>query len=127
MANAELISIVDDDESVRDSTQALLRSVGYEVLTFESAEGFLASDGMKETECLVLDLRMPGMNGLELQRRLNQTDFHIPVIFITAHDDPANRRQAANQGAVGFLCKPFDPGALVSAVEGALNPPHSLG
>lgn len=116
---AILISIVDDDESIRDSTKTLLRSVGHRVATFASAELFLDSGAIAETECLILDVRMPGIDGLELQRRLNASGAGVPIIFVTAHDDITNRRQALAAGALDFLCKPFDAGALVAAVENA--------
>ena len=116
-----VISVVDDDESVRDSTRKLLRSAGYRVSTFESAEIFLESGAISDTECMVLDLRMPGMDGLELQRRLNLARAGIPIIFLTAHDDARSRRAAMDGGAVDFLCKPFEANSLVSAVETALT------
>ena len=101
------ISIVDDDESIRRATRALLRSVGYQVETFASAELFLESDAHRETDCLVLDVRMPGIDGLELQRRLNAAQSHIPIIFVTAHDDKSYRTTAMDAGAVSFFHKPY--------------------
>ena len=115
-----MIAVVDDDESVRDSTRTLLRSVGYQVSTFDSAERFLSSDGGVRSKCIVLDVRMPGMDGLELQRRLNSSEHSIPIIFITAHGDGRTRRMAMDRGAVEFLLKPFNPSALVAAVRSAL-------
>ena len=115
------ISIVDDDESVREATKTLLRSVGLRVATFDSAELFLDSGALEETECLILDVRMPGMDGLELQRRLRAGNSRVPVIFITAHDDDIRRRQAIEAGAVGFLRKPFDASALIRIVQGSLG------
>jgi CheY-like chemotaxis protein len=112
-----LISIVDDDESIRDSIRTLLRSVGYHVRSFESAELFLESGALAQTECLILDVRMPGMDGLELQRRLGT---RIPIIFVAAHDDGTTRKRAALAGAIDFLCKPFNPSALIATVEAAL-------
>src|ERR1700733_2723198 len=102
------ISIVDDDESIRKATRALLRSVGYEVETFASAELFLQSDALRETDCLVLDVRMPGIDGLELQRRLNAAQSLVPIIFVTAHDDKSHRRIAMEAGAANFFHKPFE-------------------
>lgn len=115
------ISIVDDDESIRRATRALLRSVGYQVETFASAELFLESDALRETDCLVLDVRMPGIDGLELQRRLNAAQSHIPIIFVTAHDDKSYRTTAMDAGAVNFFHKPFEANAFVSAVQAALR------
>jgi CheY-like chemotaxis protein len=116
-----IISVVDDDESIRDSTRTLLRSAGYQVATFESAERFLDSGALARTECIVLDVRMPGMDGLELQRRLKASQASVPIIFLTAHDDARNRRLALDGGAMDFLCKPFEAGALVTAVQAALT------
>jgi FixJ family two-component response regulator len=115
------ISIVDDDDSIRRATKALLRSVGYEVETFASAELFLESDALRETECLVLDVRMPGIDGLELQRRLNQATSHVPIIFVTAHDDRSHRRTAMEAGAANFFRKPFEATAFVTAVQDAVR------
>ncbi|SRR5579883_2726214 len=114
------ISVVDDDESVRDSTRTLLRSAGYEVATFPSAEMFLDSGALAETGCIVLDVRMPGMGGLELQRRLSGSQSGVPIVFLTAHDDARSRQIAIEGGAVDFLSKPFDASALISAVQAAL-------
>jgi len=115
------ISVVDDDESIRDSTRTLLRSAGYRVTTFASAELFWDSGAVGETDCIVLDIRMPGMGGLELQRRLNGSRAGVPIVFLTAHDDARNRNLAMDGGAVDFLCKPFDASTLVSAVQTALT------
>lgn len=112
-----LISIVDDDESVREATQTLLRSVGYRVRTFVSAENLLDSDALAETECLILDVRMPGIDGLELQRRLNEGGSRVPIIFITAHDDGPLRQRAVEAGAVDLLQKPFDAGQLLATLQ----------
>lgn len=116
-----VISIVDDDESIRASTKSLLRSVGYEVETFASADLFLESGALRETECLILDLRMPGMNGLELQSRLNAEDARVPIIFVTAHDNETNRRKALDGGALSVLGKPVNSHALVEAVQAAVG------
>jgi FixJ family two-component response regulator len=117
----DVISIVDDDESIRASTKSLLRSVGYEVETFASAELFLESGALRETECLILDFRMPGMDGLELQRRLNAEDIRVPIIFVTAHDDETNRRKALDGGALGVFGKPVDAHALLESVQAAVD------
>ncbi len=115
MSNPPLISVVDDDESVRESLSGLIRSVGFGALVFASAEEFLSSNRLLDTDCLILDVRMPGMNGLELQRRLAASHTSIPVIFITAHGDEEARVRALNGGAVEYLLKPFSEEALLSA------------
>src|ERR1700680_761468 len=115
------ISIVDDDESVRTATKALLRSAGYEVETFASAELFMESGALRETECLVLDVRMPEMCGLELQRRLNEAKSCVPIVFVTAHDDRIHRLKAMEAGAVNFFRKPFDANVFVAAIRVALG------
>ena len=119
-ARGKMISVIDDDESIRDSTKALLRSAGHQVATFASAELFTDSGASAETECIILDVRMPGMGGLELQRRLNASEAHVPIIFVTAHDDAHSRRTAIEAGAVDFLSKPFEANTLVNAVQTAL-------
>jgi len=113
------IAIIDDDESVRESTRALLRSEGYQASTFASAEQFLNSDDIEEIKCLILDIRMPGMDGLELQRRLVDIGTPVRIIFLTAHDDARNRRRAIDGGALAFLSKPFEANILVAAVQSA--------
>jgi FixJ family two-component response regulator len=117
-----MIAIVDDDESIRDSTKSLLRSVGHEVETFASAETFLERGTLAETKCIVLDVRMPGMDGLELQRRLGGSHSDIPIIFVTAHDDAAIRRSALEAGAIGVLNKPFQADTLLQIVQTSLAP-----
>ena len=121
MANLPLISIIDDDDSVRKSLRGLIRSVGYAVKAFASAEEFLTSDDLDRTDCLILDVRMPGMSGLDLQRQLTAGDYGIPVIFITAHGDQTARSQAMKNGAVDYLFKPFSEDALLTAIDIALN------
>ena len=116
-----LISIVDDDESVREATTSLLKSNGFRTEVFASAEDFLASRYLVETKCLILDVQMPGMNGLELQRRLASDHRSIPIIFISAQNNPAVRKQAARSGAIDFLPKPFSEEALLRAVRAALG------
>jgi FixJ family two-component response regulator len=122
MANIPLISVVDDDSSVRDSVRGLLRSVSFAVVVFASAEEFLSSDRARETDCLILDVRMPGMSGFELQSRLVGSYPQMPVIFITAHGDEELRSRALRAGAVDFLLKPFSEEALLTAVQAALSP-----
>jgi len=118
---AKFVAIVDDDDSMRDALQGLLKAVGLSARTFESAEEFLESGHQRETACLITDIRMPGMSGLELQKRLNTEHCRIPTIFITAHGDEEMRFQALRAGAVEFLPKPFDDEALVESVFAALN------
>ena len=117
-----MISIVDDDESVREALWGLVRSVGYSVSTFASAEEFVNSDQLGNADCLVLDVAMPGMGGIELQRRLAAGDSQVPVIFITAHEDQEIRAQALRNGAEAFLIKPFSEDALLDAIQGVLRP-----
>ena len=125
MAKAALISVVDDDESVRESLRGLLRSVTFGVEVFASAEEFLSSDRMRETDCLILDVRMPGMSGLELHRRLVSSHPYLPVIFITAHGDEELQSRVLRGGAVDYLLKPFSDHALLNAVQTALRKvPH---
>jgi FixJ family two-component response regulator len=121
VSETPLISVVDDDESVRDSTRTLLRSVGYKVATFESGKVFLESGTLTDTECLILDMRMPGMNGLELQHRLNSSEARVPIIFVTAHDDRTSRQLAMDAGAANFFEKPFAASDLLGAVQTALK------
>jgi FixJ family two-component response regulator len=116
-----LISIVDDDESVREAIESLIKSVGYKAQVFESAEQFLDRNNIEEESCLILDVKMPGMSGLELQRRLAADGYQIPIIFISAHSDDKTRAQALAAGAVDFLFKPFSEEALVDAVHAALS------
>jgi FixJ family two-component response regulator len=116
-----LIAIVDDDESVRSALQGLMKAVGLPAQSFASAEEFLGSAQHRETGCLIADIRMPGMSGLELQATLNADDCKIPIIFITAHGDEKMRMQALRAGAVEFVAKPFDDEALVASVRAALE------
>lgn len=121
MSNLSLISVVDDNDSVRESLQCLIRSFGFAVEDFASAEEFLKSNHLRDTRCLILDVRMPGMNGIELQRRLVVSHCDIPVIFITAHGDETARSQALRDGAVDYLLKPFTEEALLNAIHAALK------
>ena len=115
-----LVSVVDDDESIRESLPDLLQEFGFAVQTFASAEQFLTSDWLDKTQCLILDVAMPGMSGPDLFRELKRQKREIPVIFITAHESEATRQRLINQGAIACLFKPFDPNALVEALEKAL-------
>ena len=121
MVSPPLISVVDDNDSVRESLKGLIRSVGFAVEVFPSAEDFLNSDHLSDTGCLILDVRMPGMDGLELQRHLVKSDRSIPVVFITAHGDAAARSQALRDGAADYLFKPFSEQALLNAINAALG------
>jgi FixJ family two-component response regulator len=116
-----IVSVVDDDASLRRSVRNLLTSVGFRVQAFASAEEFLASPQRTHTACLVLDLRMAGMNGLELLKHLGTTGSRIPVVILTAHGDDEARQRALQAGAVAFLSKPFRGDALLDAVRTALN------
>ena len=116
-----MISVVDDDESLRRSLSNLLRSVGFGVETFASAEEFLRSAQRENTGCLVLDLRMTGMSGLDLLRHLAVRDSRIRVVILTAHGDEETRRRSLQAGAVAFLDKPFHSDALLDAVRAALR------
>ncbi len=116
-----MVAIVDDDESVRGALQGLMKAVGLPARAFASAEEFLHSGEQNQTGCLIADIRMPGMSGLELQAKLNADNVRIPIIFITAHGDEKMRMQALRAGAVEFVAKPFDDDALVASVRVALE------
>ncbi len=116
-----LLAVVDDDESVRESLPDLLNEFGFASRTFSSAEEFLSSDSLDQTRCLILDVAMPGMNGLDLQQVLQQRARSIPIVFITAQRDRATQERAFRQGAVRVLLKPFSDTALLEAVKAALQ------
>ena len=116
-----LVSVVDDDESVRESLPDLLRELGFVVQAFSSAEEFLASDSLRQTRCLILDIAMPGMSGPDLQRELTRRGQEIPIVFITAHKDETVRPSMLATGAVECLFKPFSDTALLSALNAALR------
>ncbi len=118
--NTKLIAIVDDDDLMRSALQGLLKAVGLPALAFASAEDFLKSGQHHHTACLIADIRMPGMSGLELQAKLNAERCRIPTIFITAHGDAKMRMQALRAGAVEFMAKPFDDEVLLESVRAAL-------
>ena len=118
---SKLIAVIDDDESIRDSLRALLRSAGYQPMTFESAQIFLESGVATGTACVILDVRMPGIDGPELQIRLKKEHSCLPMIFITAHDDRRVRERVLRAGAVDVLQKPFPPAALLSTLQLALR------
>lgn len=122
MAKLPLISVVDDDDSVRESLESFIRSAGLAVRVFASAKEFLNSDHLRDTDCLILDVRMPGMDGIELHRHLMATHCELPVIFITAHGtDEEARSRALKEGAVDYLLKPLSEDALLNAVYAALK------
>ena len=121
MARAPLISVVDDDDSLRSSLGNLRRSVGLRVQEFASADVFLSWHRVRETACLILDVRMPGTNGLELQRHIAAADWRLPIVFITSHADDDARASAVAAGAVGFLYKPFREQEILDAIGAALR------
>ena len=119
--NQFIVMIVDDDESIRRAARRLIKSYGFPVETFASAEDFLSSGRLHETACLVLDVQMSGLNGLELQSRLITDGHQVPIIFITAFDDENARAQALKAGALGYLVKPFEEADLLTAINVALR------
>jgi FixJ family two-component response regulator len=116
-----LLSVVDDDESIRESLPDLVKEFGFEARVFSSAEEFLSSVFIDETSCLILDIAMPGMSGPELHQELKRRGEEIPVIFITGQKDETIRAQVLEQGATGFLLKPFSDAALLAAIKTALK------
>jgi FixJ family two-component response regulator len=118
------ISIVDDDESVREALKSLLKSVGFKAEAFASAEEFLNSGHLNGTACLILDVRMPGMSGVELQDRLTASHEEVPIVFISAHADEEARARSLECGAVDFLQKPFSDEALLNAINAAVRRPR---
>jgi FixJ family two-component response regulator len=121
MPDVPLISIIDDDDSLRNSLDNLIRSVGFRSQGFPSAEAFLSSNQARDTACLILDVRMSGMSGLELQRQMLASNWCIPIIFITSHADDDARARALEAGAVDFLYKPFREEELLNAIDAALK------
>ena len=121
MTRLPLVSVVDDDESIRDSVPDLLRELGFEAEAFESASDFLSSDAIERTRCLLLDVAMPGMSGPALQQELTRRRETVPIVFITAHADENLRTQLLEAGAVAFLYKPFTERALLDAITKALE------
>jgi FixJ family two-component response regulator len=121
MVGTAMVSVVDDDESVRESLPDLLNECGFAVRTFASAEEFLTSDYLHATDCLILDVAMPGMTGPDLQRELKQRRLEVPIIFITAQGDSMLRPRLLEQGAVACLFKPFSDTAVLAALEAALR------
>ena len=123
MHRAPLIAVVDDDDALRNSLDDLLRSVGFRVQGFASAEAFLQAQPAPETACLLLDVRLPGMNGLELQRQLGVLHWRIPIIFVTAYADDDVRAYALAAGAIAVLSKPCRETDLLHAIDAALRQP----
>jgi CheY-like chemotaxis protein len=121
MSKAPLISIVDDDALARDGIRELVESLGYKATTFESAEDFLKSSLLAETACLITDLQMPGLSGVELQEALGSQGYHTPIILITAFPNEKHRTRAVDNGAVGFLSKPFDEASLIKCLTAAIT------
>jgi FixJ family two-component response regulator len=121
MPGVPLISIVDDDDALRNSLDDLIRSIGFRAQGFPSAEAFLSSTQARDTACLILDVRMPGMNGLDLQRQIVATKWTVPIIFITSPADDDARGRALQTGAVAFLYKPFREQELLNAIDAALK------
>ena len=117
----QLVAIIDDNELVRRALEGLMKAVGFPALAFAHAEEFLSSDRKRDAACLIVDIRLPGMSGLELQSKLNAEHYRIPTIFITAHGDEEVRMQALRAGAAEFLTKPFDDEALLQSVRAALE------
>jgi FixJ family two-component response regulator len=121
LSKAPLIAIVDDDEFFRESMRGLMRSLGYTVEAFSSAADFLASRRLDETACLIADIQMPGMTGVELYARLIEAEHKIPTIFVTAYPDEARRARALKDGIVCYFLKPFDDNDLVDCVRKAVE------
>jgi FixJ family two-component response regulator len=119
--NRPLVAIVDDDELFRRSIERLVGSAGFSVEAFGSAEDFLERGKLDVIACAIFDIRLPGLNGFDLQRRLMTKPRSIPIVFVSAHDDPVTRATAARAGAIAFLKKPFDNSALLEALHRALK------
>ena len=123
MSETPLISIVDDDALARDGIRELVESLGYKAVTFSSAEHFLASSMIKQTKCLITDVQMPGLNGLELLQALQSSGHPTPVIIVTAYPNEKHRTHALANGAVGYLCKPFDEQTLIEYLTASIQSP----
>ena len=121
MTGIPLIAIVDDDDALRSSLDDLIRSIGFRTQGFASAEAFMSSNEARNTACLILDVRMPGMNGLDLQRKIVAANWRMPIIFVTSHGDDDARVRALKGGAVAFLYKPFREEELLNAIDAALK------
>jgi FixJ family two-component response regulator len=121
LSKTRLIAIVDDDEPLREALASVLKAAGFVTHAFASAEDFLDSGARQETACLILDVRLPGMSGIELQRRLADVESKIPIVFVTAHGDAGLRDLLMNSGAAAFLNKPVRSDALLKAIHAALE------
>ena len=121
MSETTLISIIDDDALTRDGIRDLVESLGYNAVSFKSAEHFQESGLVADTTCLISDVQMPGLNRLELQEALQSRGYSIPVILITAYANENNRTRAFNNGAIGFLSKPFNEQAVIKCLTAAIN------
>jgi FixJ family two-component response regulator len=121
LRTAPTISIVDDDESMRCAVKSLVTSLGFDACTFASAEEFLQSPRLDDTACLITDLQMPGLSGIELQKSLLAQDRHIPIIFMTAFPEERMRTRAMDAGALGFLSKPFESQTLINLIDKAIE------
>ncbi len=121
LTNRPLVAIVDDDELFRRSVERLIGSAGFSVETFGSAEDFLEHGNLDATACVILDMRLPGLNGFELQRQLITRPRRIPIVFVSAHEDPIVRVNALRAGAIAYLKKPFDNSTLLDALHRALK------
>src|ERR1700732_2173900 len=120
-SRSSMIAVVDDDISVRESVESLLKSVGFQVNTYSSAEEFLGSPKLNAADCLILDVRLDGMSGPDLQRELKSSGHSVPIVFVTAHETEALRERMLADGAIDCLLKPFNDDTLLSAVETALR------
>lgn len=120
-----IIAIVDDDEPLREALSSVMKAAGFSTETFASAEEFLDADARQSTACLILDVRLPGMSGIELQRRLADVRSEVPVIFVTAHGDHSLRDSLMKAGAVGFLSKPVRSDALLKSIRAAIAGPDT--
>jgi len=120
-SRSSLIAVIDDDISVRESVESLLKSVGFQVNTYSSAEEFIGSPRLDAADCLILDVRLDGMSGPDLQRELKTNGHAIPIVFVTAHETEALRERMMADGAIDCLLKPFNDDALLNAVEKALS------
>ena len=121
MSKVPMIAIVDDDECMRDAIQSLVQSLGHNVSTFPSADEYLKSEQVRDTSCLITDVQMPGLNGLDLQDRLIARGHCIPIIFLTGYPDDSVRARAMKAGAVGFFSKPFQQDHFIGCIDKALK------